>query len=120
MVRQRAVSIDAMSKTTPTDRARKNKRREAPFGFRPTKGRRKEFLRRVEASGMSVNAFLNQSVFSRGTKVNRVLLADALTELAAIKDELRRHAGETPDARALHAEIGRIRTLLMRGLGKRA
>ena len=115
-----AVILGAMNDTTPTNRARQDKRREAPFSFRPTNGRRDEFLRRVAESGMSANAFLNQAVFSRGTKANSVALADALSALAAIKDELRRHAGETPDAEALYAEIVRVRTLLMRGLGRRA
>ena len=84
-----------------------DKKRDAPVSYRPPAELRDEFRRRVEASGLPVNAYITKALFDlaipRGTRrppVEKQMLALLLARSAAIRDALdnaSRAAGE--DAR---------------------
>ena len=72
-----------------------DKKRDAPVSYRPPAELRDEFLRRVEASGLPVNAYITKALFDlatpRGTRrppVEKLMLAQLLARSAAIRDAL--------------------------------
>src|SRR5688572_13614165 len=92
------------------------KKRRAPISYRPPKGREEEFDALVAASGLSVNAFLNECVFGkhRRNPAERKQLALLLASAARISDQLHdiSLAGTGDSALALeaaHRELTEIR-----------
>lgn len=66
-----------------------DKKRDTPISYRPPVDLRDEFVRRVEASGLPVNAFITQAVFGgRRRPAERELLAQIMAEAAIIRDQL--------------------------------
>lgn len=106
-----------------TDETRK---RAAPISYRPPKGREDEFNARVAASGLSVNAFLTESVFGRNRHRPGELraLARLLGQAAHIRDslhEISMSAGGD-DALAVEAvmeELTEIRAALLALMGRK-
>lgn len=79
-------------------------KRDAPISYRPPKELREEFARRVEASGLPVNAFITSAVFdlppprrSRHPPAEKKMLAQLLFQAAAIRDRLDKVADRTGD-----------------------
>jgi hypothetical protein len=103
-----------------------DKKRDAPVSYRPPADLREEFRRRVEASGLSANAYITRAVFGaaipRGTRrpaVEKQMLAQLLGRSAAIRDALdnaSRVAGtEASDAmKTACEELTVIRAALMK------
>ena len=104
-----------------------DKKRDAPVSYRPPAELRDEFRRRVEASGLPVNAYITKALFDlatpRGTRrppLEKEMLALLLARSAAIRDALdsaARVAGDEADtSNALKAacdELAVIRAALM-------
>jgi hypothetical protein len=72
-----------------------DQKRDAPISYRPPAELRDEFRRRVEASGLPVNAYITKALFSlappRGTRrppVEKEMLALLLARSGAIRDAL--------------------------------
>jgi hypothetical protein len=70
-------------------------KRDAPVSYRPPAELRDEFRRRVEASGLSVNAYITKALFDLATPrrarrppVEKQMLAQLLARSAAIRDAL--------------------------------
>jgi hypothetical protein len=70
-------------------------KRPAPISYRPPADLAEEFRRRVETSGLSVNAYITTALFNlpipRGTRrppVEKQMLATLLGRSAAIRDAL--------------------------------
>ena len=115
-----------------TDETEKRKR-EAPISYRPPAALREEFRALVEASGLSANAFITQSVFagpsprrSRRPPVEKAQLAELLAQGAEIADRLKRlealagdhHDIQTPlQAAVLH--LAEIRSAVFEALGRK-
>ncbi len=105
-----------------------DEKRDAPVSYRPPAKLRDEFYRRVEASGLPVNAYISKALFGlatpRGTRrppVEKQLLAQLLARSAAIRDALDGAARATgDDGRATDAlqtacdELAVIRAALMK------
>ena len=105
-----------------------DKKRDAPVSYRPPAELRDEFRRRVEASGLPVNAYITKALFDlatpRGTRrppVEKLMLAQLLARSAAIRDSLddaAKTAGDSSRAAdALEAacdELAVIRAALMK------
>jgi hypothetical protein len=79
-------------------------KREPPISYRPPAALREEFLRRVEGSGLPVNAYITHAVFavpaprgSRRPPAEKQMLAQIMAETAAIRDRLDIHAGNDDD-----------------------
>lgn len=71
------------------------RKRQAPISYRIPKGLRGEFARRVERSGLSVNAFITRALFdrepprqSRRPSVNQQEVARLVAELARLRTQL--------------------------------
>jgi hypothetical protein len=85
-----------------------DKKRDSPVSYRPPAELRDEFRRRVETSGLSVNAYITKALFDLATPrrarrppVEKQLLAQLLARSAAIRDALdnaARVAGDEPRA----------------------
>jgi len=102
------------------------KKRAAPISYRPPKDREDEFKARVAASGLSVNAFITESVFGRSRHRPGELkaLARLLGRAAHIRDSLYgvslSAGGE--DALIIEAameELAEIRAVLFDLMGRR-
>jgi hypothetical protein len=109
-----------------------DKTRDSPISYRPPADLAGEFRRRVEQSGLSVNAYITRAIFNaaipRGTRrppAEKQMLAHLLGRSAAIRDALdnaTRVAGE--DARTAEAveaacdELKIISAALMKMLGR--
>ena len=94
-----------------------NSKRDAPISYRPPQGLRREFVRRVEASGLSVNAFLTRAVFAnRRRPAERQALAQIMAEVAAIRDRLEAiTGGDSADQHAAACdELAAIRAALLK------
>ena len=105
-----------------------DKKRDAPISYRPPAKLRDEFYRRIEASGLPVNAYITKALFDlptpRGTRrppLEKEMLALLLARSAAIRDALdsaARVAGEeahTGNAlRVACDELAVIRAALMK------
>ena len=72
-----------------------DKKRDAPVSYRPPAELRDEFRRRVEASGLPVNAYITKALFALATPrrarrapVEKQMLAQLLARSAAIRDAL--------------------------------
>jgi hypothetical protein len=72
-----------------------DKKREAPISYRPPALLRDEFLRRVDASGLSANSYITKALFgaaapraTRTPRVEKEMLATLLARSAAIRDAL--------------------------------
>ena len=105
-----------------------DQKRDAPISYRPPAELRDEFRRRVEASGLPVNAYITKALFNlappRGTRrppVEKEMLALLLARSGAIRDALdgvARVSGD--DRRAADAiqtacdELAVIRAALMK------
>jgi hypothetical protein len=83
-----APSFDGMTEKTTDKRA-------SPISYRPPADLTDEFKRRVEQSGLSVNAYITRAVFNapipRGARtppVEKQMLADLLDYSGAIRDAL--------------------------------
>lgn len=99
-------------------------RRDAPISYRPPKALREEFYRRLEESGLSMNAFITKGVLgnkSPRAQNERLLLARLLQEAASIADRLHdMRPGE--DEAALKAaldDLAHIRAALLVLMGRR-
>src|SRR5690242_8965237 len=85
--------------------------RPAPISYRPPKGREAEFAALVEASGLSVNAFITQSAFGRRRSrvAERKQLALLLATAARISDQLHEVSlagrGDSALSEAVHQEL---------------
>ena len=109
-----------------------DKKRDAPISYRPPADLADEFRRRVETSGLPVNAYITRAIFNaaipRATRhppAEKKMLAHLLGRSAAIQDALdkaTRVAGE--DARTAEAveaacdELKIISAALMKMLGR--
>ena len=105
-----------------------DKKRDAPVSYRPPAKLRAEFRRRVEASGLSANAYITKALFDLATPrrarrppVEKQMLAQLLARSAAIRDALdgaARVAGDDrPAADALQTacdELTVIRAALLK------
>jgi hypothetical protein len=105
-----------------------DKKRDAPVSYRPPAKLRDEFRRRVEASGLSANAYITKALFDlapprrrRRPPVEKEMLALLLARSAAIRDcldEAARGASEDSlpaDAlRSAYDELVVIRAALMK------
>ncbi len=105
-----------------------DKKRDAPISYRPPAKLRDEFYRRIEASGLPVNAYITKALFNlptpRGTRrppLEKEMLALLLARSAAIRDALdsaARVAGDdsrTADAlQAACDELAVIRAAVMK------
>lgn len=103
-------------------------KRPAPISYRPPANLAEEFRRRVEASGLSVNAYISKAVFDlpipRGTRrpaVEKQMLAKLLGRSGAIRDALdeavRISGGDARTAEAVDAakeELTIIRAAIMK------
>ena len=103
-------------------------KRDAPVSYRPPAKLRDEFYRRVEASGLPVNAYITKALFAlatpRGTRhppVEKEMMALLLARSAAIRDALDGAArvadGDSRAADALQTacdELAVIRAALMK------
>lgn len=108
------------------------KKRAAPISYRPPADLTEEFRARVEASGLSVNAYITQAVFnlkpsrqSRRPSVDAQALAQVLAQGAAIADGfkyLERLAEEGHDIRepveAAARSLAEMRSALFMALGR--
>lgn len=109
------------------------KSREAPISYRPPEALREEFRARVEQSGLSVNAFITQSVFGsapprpsrrspRHSLLDQRVLARLLGEAARLRTSLETLPVDGERQALLHEEAAAalqdIRTLLMQALGR--
>ncbi|MCC7428676.1 MAG: hypothetical protein IT557_17425 [Alphaproteobacteria bacterium] len=102
------------------------KKRAAPLSYRPPKRREAEFAARVQASGLSVNAFINECVFGRNRRrpgeqqaLARLLgraarIGDALEEISLTGD-----AGHAVVIEAALAELSEIRAALLALMGRK-
>lgn len=102
------------------------KKRPAPISYRPPKGREAEFYERVAASGLPVNAFLNERVFGRGRRPQgeQQELARLLAAAARISDQLHNIAlsGDAQNALPIeqaHEELHEIRAALLSLMGRK-
>lgn len=101
------------------------KKRDAPISYRPPQELREEFMRRVESSGLPVNAFITQSIFAnRRRPEERRALAKLLAEAARIGDALHEIAGNgggdaAPAIMAAQRELSEIRAALLTLMGRR-
>jgi hypothetical protein len=105
-----------------------DKRRDSPISYRPPAMMREEFMRRVEASGLSVNSYITRALFgaaapraARTQHTEKQTLAHLLGRSAAIRDALDDAAHRTgSDAEACEAikaacdELIVIRVALLR------
>lgn len=105
-----------------------DKKRDAPVSYRPPAELRDEFHRRVEASGLPVNAYITKALFDLATPrrarrppVEKQMLAQMLARSAAIRDALdatARVAGDEAGAsdalRAACDELTAIRAALLK------
>ncbi len=110
----------------------KNGKREAPISYCPPKTLREEFYRRADQSGLSVSAFITQSIFeadpprqSRRPAVEKELLAQLLAEAAKIRHELSEIAFSSGDesataeiVEAAYQELAEIRAACFKALGR--
>lgn len=101
-------------------------KRAAPISYRPPRDREDEFRARVAASGLSVNAFLTESVFGRTRHRPGELkaLARLLARAAHIRDslhEISMSAGgdDALAIEAVMAELAEIRAALLEMMGRR-
>jgi hypothetical protein len=105
------------------------KNRDAPISYRPPEILREEFRKRVEKSGLSVNAFITQAIFAspppkqaRRPSVATQDLARLLAEAAQLRAQLGTLPVDGERQAQLHEEavaaLTDIRTLLMQALGR--
>src|SRR5712691_7052379 len=76
-------------------KAEQSSKRKAPISYRPPEELRAEFERRVNASGLSVSAFITKAWFgadpprqSRRPSIEQQAVAQILAGLARVRDEL--------------------------------
>lgn len=104
-------------------------KREAPISYRPPAHLREDFRARVEASGLSVNAYITKAIFdsapprqSRRPAVAQQDLARLLGEAARLRTQLEALPVDGERQALLHEEAVRslhdIRTLLLQALGR--
>ncbi len=105
-----------------------DKKRDPPISYRPPADLADEFRRRVEQSGLSVNAYITRAVFNapipRGARTpaaEKRMLAHLLGHSAAIRDALdsaSRSAGEDVYVAAAieraHEELSVIRAAILK------
>ncbi len=105
-----------------------DKKRDAPISYRPPADLADEFRRRVESSGLPVNAYITRAIFNaaipRATRhpaAEKEMLAHLLGRSAAIRDALdnaTRIAGDdqrvVEAAEAAYAELKIIAAALMK------
>lgn len=117
---------DALSLGNMTEKT--DHKRDAPISYRPPAKLRDEFYRRIEASGLPVNAYITKALFDlptpRGTRrppIEKEMLALLLARSAAIRDTLdsaaRVDGDEAHTGNALKAaceELAVIRAALMK------
>lgn len=110
------------------------KRRSPPYSYRPPVDLREEFERRVEASGLSLSAFITKHCLGevlpsqhRNQPENKKDLARLLREATQIKESLDELKAVHPDPEALtdtieqaKSELVIIRSLIMQALRKKS
>lgn len=95
---------------------KKTDKRDSPISYRPPADLADEFRRRVEQSGLSVNAYINRAVFNapipRGARtppVEKQMLGQILSRSGAIRDALdeavRITGGDARTAEAAEAAV---------------
>ncbi|MCZ7641520.1 MAG: hypothetical protein M5U33_00565 [Pseudorhodoplanes sp.] len=95
---------------------KKTDKRDSPISYRPPADLADEFRRRVEQSGLSVNAYINRAVFNapipRGARTppaEKQILAQILAHSGAIRDALdeavRIGGGDARTAEAAEAAV---------------
>lgn len=106
--------IDAPSFEGMTEK--KTDKRDSPISYRPPADLADEFRRRVEQSGLSVNAYINRAVFNapipRGARTppaEKQMLALIVSRSGAIRDALeaavRKSGGDARTADAAEAAV---------------
>ena len=108
----------------------RRKKREAPISYRPPTGLSAAFRERVLNSGLSINAYITQSVFgqaarrsSRVAPVDQKMVAQLLSQSAKISDRLEIVSQHNPASHETlleecRSELAEIRTCLMVALGR--
>lgn len=99
-------------------------RRDAPISYRPPKALREEFYRRLEESGLSMNAFITRGVLgskSPRAQNERLLLARLLQDAGRIADRLHemRPGEDAPALKAALEDLAQIRAALLALMGRR-
>lgn len=108
----------------------RRQKREAPISYRPPTGLSVAFRERVLNSGLSINAYITQSVFGqeaprvrRATSVDQKMLASLLSQSAKINGHLETISHHNPTSHETmlaecRTELAEIRTCLMLALGR--
>lgn len=99
-------------------------RRDAPISYRPPKALREEFYRRLEDSGLSMNAFITKGVLSSKSpraQNERLLLARLLQDAGRIADRLHeiRSGEDAPALKSALDDLAHIRAALLLLMGRR-
>lgn len=104
-------------------------KRPAPVSYRPPERLRDEFYVRAQNSGLSLNAFITQSVFGASAarqKGDRKLAACLLSQAAQINDRLAdldqacQSARQEAILQECRDELAEIRAALLKQMGKRS
>jgi len=101
-------------------------KRLSPYSYRPPANKRAAFEGLVESSGLSVNAFITESIFgrSRHRPGEMQKLAAILGQCARIADQLRilevGNPGVGAQIESLFAELRLIRSAVMARMGRRS
>jgi len=101
-------------------------KRSSPYSYRPSADKREAFEALVERSGLSVNAFISESIFGRSRHRPGELqkLAAILGQCALIADLLRSMNISDPEfgaqTDALLDELRLIRSAVMARMGRRS
>ena len=108
----------------------RRKKREAPISYRPPTGLSGAFRERVLHSGLSINAYITQSVFGQAAgraqrvmPVDQKMVAQLLSQSARISDRLETVSQHHPASHETlleecRSELAEIRTCLMVVLGR--
>ncbi len=108
---------------------KKSDRRPAPISFRPPEKLRDEFYARAKNSGLSLNAFITQCIFDRGTTnsvIDRKPLALLLSQAARLNGHLEEMGQSSTDSQNLlileecRHELSEIRAALLIAIGRNA
>lgn len=108
----------------------RRQKREAPISYRPPTGLSAAFRERVLNSGLSINAYITQSIFcqaagraQRVAPIDQKMVAQLLSKSARISDRLEAVSQHNSASHELlleecRSELAEIRTCLMAVLGR--
>lgn len=102
-------------------------KRPAPVSYRPPEKLRDEFYARAKNSGLSLNAYITQAVFERGSgsaACDKKMLALLLSQAARINTHLEEMEACTSGGHVMlleecRHELAEIRAALLEGMRKR-